>query len=126
MTKKPRLRIKRIYEEPSAEDGIRILVDRLWPRGIKKDAAKLDEWAKEIAPSDALRRWYGHDTNRWREFQRRYTAELRKNDDVCRKIVQRAKKETVTLLYGARDPEHNQATVLKEYLEHFDQKGERA
>jgi uncharacterized protein YeaO (DUF488 family) len=100
------LRLKRAYEPAAPEDGMRILVDRLWPRGISKEKASLYEWEKEIAPSTELRQWFGHDPERWTEFQRRYRAELR----------ELAKKQTVTLVYGAHDEKHNDAVVLRDVL----------
>ncbi len=111
------LHIKRIYEPPSPHDGLRLLVDRLWPRGLNKETCKLDGWLREVAPSDALRRWFGHDPARWREFQRRYFDELDRNPEPCRAIVRQAQDETVTLLYAARDPAHNHALALRAYLE---------
>ncbi len=110
------VRIRRIYDEPAAEDGKRILVDRLWPRGIAKDAARLDEWLKEIAPSDELRKWFGHDPARWEEFRERYRQELGTKTEFLNQLRELAGKETVTLLYAAKDEEHNNAVVLKEIL----------
>ncbi|MFQ5790466.1 MAG: DUF488 domain-containing protein, partial [Acidobacteriota bacterium] len=107
---------KRIYEEPSRSDGFRVLVDRLWPRGLKKADARLDAWIKEIPPSDALRRWFGHDSARWGEFQQRYFAELDGIPDVRQGVLERARNGPVTLLYGARDPNHNNGVALKCYL----------
>jgi uncharacterized protein YeaO (DUF488 family) len=98
---------------------LRYLVDRLWPRGIKKDECRLDGWLKELAPTDELRRWFGHDPSLWEEFQRRYTQELSTNSEACRDLARQARKNTVTLLYGARDREHNQALVLKSYVGKF-------
>jgi uncharacterized protein YeaO (DUF488 family) len=112
-----RLRVKRIYDSPSPQDGHRFLVDRLWPRGLKKEACELDGWLKEVAPSDGLRRRFGHDPAHWDEFQRRYFEELEKQPDACREIVEKARSKTVTLLYAARDTEHNNAVALKMYLE---------
>ena len=110
------LRLKRVYEPRAKADGHRILVDRLWPRGLSKKKAAVDEWLKEIAPSAELRRWFHHDPERWPEFQKRYRQELRAHDDVLRKIVDRATRGTVTLLYSAHDPLHNGALVLRDYL----------
>lgn len=110
------LKVKRVYEPPSAEDGYRILVDRLWPRGLTKAKAHADVWRRDLAPSDALRKWYGHDPAKWDEFRRRYRAELEKADlmkDV-EAITERSKHETVTLLFGSRETERNQAVALKE------------
>ncbi|MGH7501344.1 MAG: DUF488 domain-containing protein [Longimicrobiales bacterium] len=106
------LQLKRAYEPPKRSDGYRILVDRLWPRGLSKDDAAIDEWLKEIAPSTALRRWFGHDPEKWPEFQRRYRLELRAHDDLVGDIAKRAARHTVTLVYGARDELHNDAVVL--------------
>jgi uncharacterized protein YeaO (DUF488 family) len=106
------LRLKRAYEPPATSDGRRILVDRLWPRGLSKEKAAIDEWMKEIAPSTELRRWFGHDPDRWREFQRRYKRELRTRDDLVLEIARLAAHGSVTLVYGARDEAHNDAVVL--------------
>lgn len=110
------IRIKRVYEPAEASDGFRVLVDRLWPRGLRKDAAQLDEWAKEVAPSTDLRRWFAHDPERYDEFVHRYHAELDRNDAVRRLRRQAAEHGTLTLLYSAHDEEHNQATALLAYL----------
>ncbi len=110
-------KLKRAYEAPAASDGRRVLVERLWPRGLTKAAAKLDEWEKEIAPSTELRKWYGHEISKWKEFQRRYKAELRKKPELVEALRNAGKKQTVTLVYAARDEEHNGARVLKEFLE---------
>lgn len=111
------IRVKRIYEEPDVQDGLRILVDRLWPRGLKKEAARLDDWMKDVAPSDALRRWFGHDPSRWAAFQSRYCAELDGKPQSWQKILELACKEPITLLYAAADQDHNNALVLGRYLE---------
>lgn len=108
--------IKRVYEKPSKEDGIRILVDRLWPRGLTKEKAAIDFWLKTIAPSTELRKWFDHDPNKWKEFQKRYRAELKKNKEEALFLKEQTKRATVTLLYGAKDEEHNEAVVLKELL----------
>jgi uncharacterized protein YeaO (DUF488 family) len=110
------LRLKRAYEPASPEDGVRILVDRLWPRGVSKAHAALDEWDKDIAPSTELRQWFGHDPAKWPEFQRRYQAELRQHADVLDRIRHLAKKKTVTLVVSAHDDEHNDAVVLRDVL----------
>ena len=112
------IRIKRMYDPPAAEDGIRILVDRLWPRGIKREAAQIEEWMKEIAPSDALRRWFAHRTGRWEEFSHRYRQELSQppRQECLARLIALAKSDTVTLLFSARDPDHNQAVVLREVI----------
>lgn len=106
------LRLRRVYEPPARSDGRRILVDRLWPRGLSKKTAAIDEWMKEIAPSTELRQWFAHDPAKWAEFQRRYKQELRAHADLVRDIAKRASHGTVTLVYGARDETHNDAVVL--------------
>lgn len=112
------VRIERIYQAPGKKREWRVLVDRLWPRGVSKDAAKLDEWMKEIGPSDGLRKWFGHKVERWPEFQKRYRAELRKKQELIEKLREAEKEHgTVTLLFGAKDEEHNQAVVLRELLQ---------
>lgn len=110
------MKIKRAYEEPSKSDGRRILVDRLWPRGLTKEKAAVDMWLKEIAPSTDLRKWFGHDPAKWNEFQKRYIKELDANPEPVNTIKELAKKGTVTLIYGARDEEYNDAVVLRGYL----------
>jgi len=109
--------IKRVYEEPSKEDGKRILIDRLWPRGLTKEKAKIDLWLKNIAPSTELRKWFGHDPAKWQEFKKRYLVEIKKNIQVLSELEGELKKGQGTLVYGAKDEEHNDAVVLKEYLE---------
>lgn len=109
--------IKRVYEEPSKEDGERILIDRLWPRGLTKEKAKIGLWLKEIAPSTELRKWFGHDPSKWNEFKKRYIAEIKENKDVLAQLEGQLKDGKITLVYGAKDEEHNDAVVLKEYLE---------
>ena len=113
----PVIQIKRAYEKPLKKDGFRILVDRLWPRGIKKEDAVLDEWAKDLAPSATLRKWFGHDPDLWAPFQKKYKAELRKNKIMDEFIRQHQDKKKITLIYGAKDTAHNHAIVLQEYLE---------
>ena len=110
------IRIKRINEPAEPGDGERYLVDRLWPRGVKRATATLAEWLKEVAPDDALRRWFGHDPARWGEFRRRYLAELQSRPESLRPLLEALGRGTVTLVYSARDEEHNQAVVLREYL----------
>jgi uncharacterized protein YeaO (DUF488 family) len=110
------LRLKRAYVPAEPEDGLRILIDRLWPRGVSKAKAALDEWMKEIAPSTGLRQWFGHDPDRWPEFQRRYKGELRQHAEELDRIRALAKKQTVTLIYSAHDEDHNDAVVLKDVL----------
>jgi uncharacterized protein YeaO (DUF488 family) len=109
------LQLKRAYEPASKNDGRRVLVDRLWPRGVSKAEAKIDAWEKEIAPSTELRKWFGHDPKRWMEFQKRYRAELRSQRDALISLKRSAPK--ITLVYGAKDELHNHALVLKEALE---------
>ncbi|WP_292411001.1 MULTISPECIES: DUF488 domain-containing protein [unclassified Methanoculleus] len=111
------IRTKRIYEEPAGDDGLRVLVDRLWPRGIAKEEAKFDRWEKDLAPTDELRRWFGHDPMKWDEFLRRYRAELEGKEATLTRLRQEANDTTVTLLYAARDREHNNAVALKRYIE---------
>lgn len=108
--------IKRVYETARPADGCRILIDRLWPRGLSKTKARVDLWLKEIAPSDSLRKWFSHDPKKWPEFQRRYRKELKFKKDLIHLIHDKAKKETVTLLFGAKDEIHNQAVVLKRLM----------
>ncbi len=112
------IKIKRAYQPPEEEDGFRILVDRLWPRGVSKDKAKLDLWLKEVAPSNELRKWFGHDPEKWSEFQKRYSAELKDKRIFLSKIKDLEKgKGTVTLIYAAKDEEHNDAVVLRDKLQ---------
>jgi uncharacterized protein YeaO (DUF488 family) len=110
------LKLKRVYEPAGPEDGTRVLVDRLWPRGLSKAEAAVDRWLKEIAPSTELRRWFGHDPTRWPEFRRRYTAELRHHAAELDEIRALAREGAVTLVYGARDETHNDAVVLMDVL----------
>jgi uncharacterized protein YeaO (DUF488 family) len=110
------IKIKRTYDSPSPDDGKRILVDRLWPRGIKKEDAKIDEWLKDIAPSDELRQWFSHDLSKWQEFKRRYKKELNDKSDLIKNLGRQSKKMNVTLLFSTKDIEHNNAVVLKELL----------
>ena len=112
------LRLKRAYEPAAASDGERVLIDRIWPRGVTHEEAQLDEWARELAPSTALRRWFGHDPARFAEFRRRYTAELAAQKGKLRELRRRARAGTLTLVYAARDAEHNDAVVLAEILRH--------
>ena len=112
----PDIRVKRIYDPPDAEDGARVLVDRLWPRGARKDSVKLTSWLKDIAPSDDLRRWFGHDPARFAEFSRRYRAELSANKEAVSQVDDLVKAGAVTLLYAAHDEEHNNARVLADHL----------
>jgi len=110
------IKLKRAYEPVAAADGTRILIDRLWPRGLKKADAAIDLWLKEIAPSDALRRWFGHKPERWPEFRKRYRAELRQKPAVLEQLRAAARAGPVTLVYSARDQAHNDAVVIKELL----------
>lgn len=108
--------LKRAYEAPAAADGARILIDRLWPRGIKKADAAIDRWLKELAPSTELRRWFGHEVERWPEFRRRYRAELDRHRELVEELRALARRQRVTLVYGAKDEAHNDAVVLAELL----------
>lgn len=109
--------IKRIYEEPSDGDGYRVLVDRLWPRGVSKERAQLDQWCKEIAPSTELRKWFDHDAHKFDEFDKRYKGELTDKEEIVNHLLEIASNQPVTLLYAAKDEEHNHALVLKELLD---------
>lgn len=111
-----RINIKRIYEPPSGEDGYRVLVDRLWPRGIKKELAAIDEWAKDLAPSPELRKWFDHDPQHWPTFQKHYKEELKTNEAVKTFVRTHAGKKVITLLYAAKSEEYNHALVLQDYL----------
>jgi uncharacterized protein YeaO (DUF488 family) len=111
------IRIKRVYEEPDTEDGKRILVDRLWPRGLTKEKAKVDLWLKEVAPSTELRKWFAHDPAKWAEFQKRYREELKSNKEQLSLLEQEAAKGAITLVYGAKDQEHNEAVILQKLLQ---------
>lgn len=110
------VRLKRAYVPPAAEDGKRILVDRLWPRGISKETAALDDWMKDISPSQDLRKWFGHDPRRWEEFRKRYIRELHKKPDLLDLLRSLARQGAITLVYAAQDEEHNNAVVLKELI----------
>ncbi|MBK6437126.1 MAG: DUF488 domain-containing protein [Candidatus Microthrix sp.] len=112
-----RVWIRRAYDEPTNNDGYRVLVDRVWPRGVSKEDAQLDEWCKQIAPSTELRKWFGHDPERWDEFRSRYRGELEDRDDLVDALVERATDARVTLVFGAKDTEHNQAVVLAELID---------
>jgi uncharacterized protein YeaO (DUF488 family) len=114
---KKSIQIKRIYEDASEEDGYRALVDRLWPRGVSKEAAKLDEWNKEVSPSPELRKWFDHEPKKFKEFKKRYETELSDHEEVLDKLVKQAGDQKLTLLYGAKDEVHNHAIVLKEFLD---------
>lgn len=112
-----KIRIKRVYDEPSLNDGTRILVDRLWPRGLSKDDAKVDLWLKSVAPSSELRRWYQHDAEKWIEFKRRYFAELKENQDAVTDLLFSIKGDTATFLYSSKESQFNNAVALKEYID---------
>jgi uncharacterized protein YeaO (DUF488 family) len=111
------IKIERIYNNPRGNKDFRILVDRLWPRGLSKDKVKVDLWLKDIGPSTPLREWFGHDEKKWNEFKRRYFKELDKNVDSINQILDKVKKGSVTLLYGSKEEKFNNAVALKEYLE---------
>ena len=113
------LAIKRVYDPPAPEDGYRVLVDRLWPRGLKKEEAALDLWAKDVGPSRELRQWFGHEPARWEGFRHRYAAELDAAAEQWRPLLVKAARHRVTLLYGAHDVEHNNAVALRAYLETY-------
>jgi uncharacterized protein YeaO (DUF488 family) len=110
------IKVKRIYDVPG-DDGFRVLVDRLWPRGMRKEAARIDLWLKEIAPSDGLRTWFGHDPGKWEEFKKRYCLELETKSDLVRLIREKSREGEVTLLCAAKEERFNNAAFLKEYLE---------
>src|SRR6476620_2865870 len=110
------IQIKRVYDEPATSDGYRVLIDRLWPRGVTRDRAHLDEWAHELAPSTELRRWFGHDPSRFEEVRRRYTKELAEQGDKRRELRSRARTGTLTVVYSAHDTQHNDAVVIAEIL----------
>jgi uncharacterized protein YeaO (DUF488 family) len=110
------IRIRRAYDPPGPRDGCRVLVDRVWPRGRSREDLALDEWLQELAPSTRLRRWFAHDPERWKAFQERYFAELAEKPEAVRELVARARRGRLTLVYGARDPDHNQAVALRAYV----------
>lgn len=111
------IQVKRVYDPAEKTDGTRFLVDRLWPRGMKKESLKMADWPKEIAPSNALRRWFNHDPTKWKEFQRRYRAELAGEGEMWQPLLNAAREGDVTLLFSAHDVEHNNAVVLKSFLD---------
>ena len=111
--------LKRAYEPPEPDDGFRVMVDRLWPRGVSKDSARIDLWLKDIAPSTSLRKWFDHDPAKWNEFSVRYLSELRHNADVVEQLAEQLRRRPVTLVYGAKDKKHTHALVLKAYLENL-------
>jgi uncharacterized protein YeaO (DUF488 family) len=112
------IRLKRAYEDAAPDDGQRFLVERLWPRGVRKAALPLDGWLKDVAPSPALRKWFGHDPEKWTEFQRRYFAELKQHEAALAPLRQAIREGPVTLVYGSRDTEHNAAVALRDFLSH--------
>ena len=111
------IKVKRVYDLHQPDDGLRFLVDRLWPRGVKKENLEMTDWLKDVAPSDDLRHWFGHEPARWEEFRSRYEAELEANSDAWRALLELARKQAVTLLFSAHDPEHNNAVALRSFLE---------
>jgi uncharacterized protein YeaO (DUF488 family) len=111
------IRLKRVYEKAGREDGKRYLVERLWPRGVKKEALRMDGWMKDAAPSTKLRKWFGHDPKKWEEFKRRYRKELEVNSEGVKQILEAMRKGDVTLIYSSHDAEHNNAVALEQYLE---------
>lgn len=114
---KPVIKIKRVYDEPAKEDGFRILIDRLWPRGFTKEKAAIDEWAKDLAPSTELRTWFRHSAVLWKDFEKKYLAELKQNKAMADFLEQHKDKKRITLIFATKDLEHNHAIVLQEYLE---------
>ncbi len=110
------IRVRRVYDPPTAEDGLRVLVDRVWPRGMSKEKVRAHTWCQEIAPSAALRKWFGHDRTRWEEFKRRYFVELDAQGEAVARLAAEAAKGRLTLLFSAREADYNQAVALKEYL----------
>lgn len=114
------IQIKRIYEEHKKTDGIRVLVDRLWPRGVSREKAHIDEWPKEIAPSPQLRKWFGHDPEKWDAFRTRYLKELKKQKDALKELKKKSSRKRMTLLYAAYDIKHNNAVVLKQAIENME------
>jgi uncharacterized protein YeaO (DUF488 family) len=115
-------KLKRVYEAPSPKDGFRVLVERLWPRGISRERAKLDLWLKDVAPSTTLRKWFNHEQAKWKEFQKRYGAELKEKKDAVRLLREKGKQGTVTLVYAAHDEQHNAPLVLRHVLERGNRK----
>jgi uncharacterized protein YeaO (DUF488 family) len=109
-------KLKRVYEKPSRDDGFRVLVERLWPRGLKKDEVKYDLWLKDVAPSSELRKWFSHDPEKWKDFERRYREELQEQTDAVKLLKQKGREGTVTLLFSSHDEEHNNAVALKKYI----------
>ncbi|MGV8907008.1 MAG: DUF488 domain-containing protein [Acetobacterium sp.] len=116
------IKLKRAYDIPEESDGFRMLVDRLWPRGVSKDKGKIDQWVKEVAPSDLLRKWYSHDESKWPEFKQRYFEELQTKEVLTYAITEKQSGRTVTFVYAAKDEAHNNAVALKEYIENIESK----
>ncbi len=114
--------LKRAYEEPSSNDGYRILVDRLWPRGLTKEAVNKNLWLRDIGPSTELRKWFGHDPAKWQEFKKKYIEELKEKQDLVNVIIDQAKETKVTLIYGAKDEKHNEAQVILDYIKNLKKK----
>ena len=110
------VKVKRVYEEPAKSDGHRVLVDRIWPRGLKKSEARIDEWLREIAPSTGLRKWFKHDPGKWEQFKKKYAVELKEHREQVEKLARESRKRNVNLLFGAKDTVHNNALALKEYI----------
>ena len=119
------IKIERVYEPSSHDDGKRILIDRLWPRGLKKEDARIDEWLKEVAPSSELRKWFDHDPDKWAEFKKRFFTELHGKQDMVEGIIRAARKGTVTLLFGSKEERFNNAVALQEYIEYRVKASER-
>ena len=111
------IKTRRIYDKPDADDGFRILVDRIWPRGLKKNDVKIDLWQKDIGPSSALRKWFNHDQRKWNEFKRRYYEELKDRKEIVKLFLEKAEQGTITLLYSSKEEKYNNAIALKEYLQ---------
>ena len=111
------IRLKRVYERPAKSDGVRVLVDRIWPRGVRREDAELDEWLKDVAPSNELRKWFNHDPERWDGFAEKYRRELVEHAEPVKRLVELTKKGRLTLVFGASDTDHNNAVVLKNYLQ---------
>lgn len=115
-TSSPRLQVRRVYDPPARSDGCRVLVDRIWPRGLSKEAAKLDAWIKELAPSTELRKWFAHEPSKWDSFKRKYFRELDGREEALEQLLEACPERTLTLLFAAKDTAHNNAVALKEYL----------
>ena len=118
MRTNPKVKLKRAYEAPARSDGQRVLVDRVWPRGITREEGLIDDWIKEVAPSTALRKWFNHEPPKWNEFKRRYFRELDGRPDALKRLLAKSRRGPVTMVFGARDLDHNNAVALKDYIEH--------